>query len=102
MSTSCSSFGLPCVGVRLVTPIYGYIVIFFHWSVVDLFSPLFFLLCLFQISLHTLLSRGLPSFLQPSCFFLSDLFRNLSSFIQTMYIHTYGRIKCSLLLHISQ
>ena len=68
--------------------------------VVGLFSPLFFLLCLFQISLHTLLSCGLPSFLQPSCFFLSDLFRNLSSFILTMYIHTYGRIKYSLLLHI--
>ena len=37
---------------------------------------------LFTQSSH--LSCGLPRFLQPSCFFDSDLFSNLSSFILTM------------------
>ena len=52
---------------------------------ISLFSPLFFILCLSQISLKSShLSCGLPRFLQPSCFFVSDLFGNLSSFILTM------------------
>ena len=49
-------------------------------SVVGLFSPLFFLLCLSQISL----SCGLPRFLKTSCFVVSDLFGKLSCFILTM------------------
>ena len=67
----------------LVTPKYGYFCNLFPLvPVVGLFSPLFFLLCLSQISLHTVL----PSFrfLKPSCFFDSDIFRNLSYIILTM------------------
>ena len=36
-----------------------------------------------DVSPHSL-SYGLPRFLKPSCFFVSDLFGNLSSFILTM------------------
>ena len=80
----------------LATPMYGYIVICFHWSPLLAFSVHFssssaFLRSLFTQSSH--LSCGLARFLQPCCIFLSDLFRNLSSFILTMYIPTYGRIK---------
>ena len=51
------------------------------------FSPLFFLPCLSYISLSTQsshLCRGLTRFLQPSYFLVSDIFRNLPSFIVTM------------------
>ena len=41
-----------------------------------------FLLSLFRQSSH--LSSGLPRFLQPSCFFVSDIIGNLLSFILTM------------------
>ena len=55
----------------------------FLLTVVGIFSPLFFrtafLRPVFTQSSH--LSCGLPRFLQPSCFFVSDLFDNLSSFI---------------------
>ena len=62
-------------------------VISFQWSLFLAFSlhfssPSAFLRCLFTQSSH--LSCGLPRFLQPSCFFVSDLFGNLSSFILTM------------------
>ena len=79
----------PCVGVRLV---YGSLrstasfVIHFHWSLLLAFSLHFssssaFLRSLFTQSSH--LSCCLPRFLKP-CFFVSDLFGNLSSFILTM------------------
>ena len=87
---TCSSSGFPSVGARLVI----------HHSAVRLLvllvsigpccwafcSPLFFLLCFSQISLtqSSHLSCGLPRFLQPSCFFVSDLFGNVSSFILIM------------------
>ena len=59
----------------LVTPMYGY---FCDSSplvpAVGHFAPFIFLLCLFTQSSH--LSCGLPRFLEPSCFFVSDLFGN--------------------------
>ena len=59
----------------------------FHWSLLLAFSLHFpsssaFLRSLFTQSSH--LRCGLPRFLKPSCFFVSDLFGNLSSFILTM------------------
>ena len=61
-------------------------VICFHWSLLLAlslhFSSSAFLRSLFTQSSH--LSCGLPHFLQPSCFFVSDLFGNLASFILTM------------------
>ncbi len=80
----------PCVGVRLVywslrrTATF---VICFHWSLVLSFSLHFSSSSAFLRSLFTQssdLSCGLPRFLQPSCFFVSDHFGNLSSFILTM------------------
>ena len=73
----------PCIGVRLVywslrsTTTF---VICFHWSLLLVFSLHFasssaFLRSLFMQSSH--LSCGLPRFLKPSCFFVSDLFGNL-------------------------
>ena len=63
-----------------------FVILFTELPVVGLFSPLFsspaFLRSLFTQSFH--LSCGLPRFPQPSCFFISDLFGNLSSFILTM------------------
>ena len=80
----------PCVGVRLVywslrrTATF---VICFHWSLLLAFSLHFssasaFLRSLFTQSSH--LSCGLPCFLKPSGFFVSDFLGNLSSFILTM------------------
>ena len=80
----------PCVGVRLVywslrsTATFE---ICFHWSLLLACSLHFssysaFLRSLFTQSSH--LSCGLPRFLQPSCFFVSDIFGNISSFILTM------------------
>ena len=85
----CSS-GFPCVGVRLVylsLRCTATFVIRFHWSLLLAFSLHFssssvFLRSLFTQSSH--LSCGLPRFLQPSCFIVSDLFGNFSSFILTM------------------
>ena len=79
----------PCVGVRLVylslrnTATF---VICFHWSLLLSFSLQFssssaFLRSLFTQSSH--LNCDLPRFPKP-CFFVSDLFGNLSSFILTM------------------
>ena len=72
----------------LVTAKYGYFRNLLPLvSVVDIFSPFIFLLCLSQISLFTHsshLSGGLPRFLEPSCFFVSALFGSLSSFIWSM------------------
>ena len=70
-----------------VSPMYGYFCNSFPLApVVGLFSPLSssspFLRSLFTQSSH--LSCGLPRFLQPSCFIVSDLFGNFSSFILTM------------------
>ena len=87
---SCSSSGFPCVGVRLVYSSLrctATFVIRFHWSLLLAFSLHFssssaFLRSLFTQSSH--LSCGLPRFLQPSCFIVSDLFGNFSSFILTM------------------
>ena len=86
----CSSSGFPCVGVRLVYWSLRSTVTFvicFHWSLLLAFSLHFssssaFLRSLFTQSSHH--SCGLPRFLQPSCFFVSDLFSNLSSFILTI------------------
>ena len=86
----CSSSGFLCVGVRLVywslrsTTTF---VICFHWSLLLAFSLHFssssaFIRSLFTQSSHR--SCGLPRFQKPSCFFVSDLFGNLSSFILTM------------------
>ena len=71
----------------VVTPLYGYFCNFFYWSVLLAFSLHFssssaFLISLFTQSSH--LSCRLPRFLQPSCFFVSDLSGDLSSFILTM------------------
>ena len=52
------------------------------WTFLFHFSSSAFLRSLFTQSSH--LSGDLPRFLQPSCFFVSDLFGNLSSFILTM------------------
>ena len=78
-----------CVGVRLVNWSLrrtATFVIGFHWSLLLAFSLHFcssaFLRSLFTQFSH--LSCGLPRFLKPSCFFVSDLFGNLSSFILTM------------------
>ena len=59
----------------------------FQWSLLLAFSLKLssssaFLRSLFKQSSH--LSCGLPHFLQPSCFFVSNIFGNLSSFILTM------------------
>ena len=68
-------------GLR-VTPLYSYFCNLFPLGpVVGLFF-LCLLRSLFTQSSH--LSCGLPHFLQPSCFFVSDLFGNLASFILTM------------------
>ena len=82
MCTYCSSSGFPFVGVRLVslsvrcTATY---IICFHWSLLLAFtlhySSSAFLRSLFTQSSY--LSCRLPSFLQRSCFFVSDLFGNL-------------------------
>ena len=80
----------PCVGVRLVywSPrSTATFVICFHWYLLLAFSLHFssssaFLRSLFTQSSH--LNCGLPRFLKPSCFFVSDLFGNWSSFILTM------------------
>ena len=71
-----------------VTPLYGYVCNLFPLDPVVAFYLLFcsssaFLGSLFTQSSH--LRCGLPRFLSPSCFFVSDLFGNLSSFILTMY-----------------
>ena len=86
-------FGFPFVGCEadlVVTPLYGY----FckkkkkkkKVSVVDIFSHFSsssaFLISLFTRPSH--LSCCLPRFLHPSCFFVSDMFCKLSSFILTM------------------
>ena len=89
-TATCSSSGFPCVGVRLVYSSLrctATFVIRFHWSLLLAFSLHFssssaFLRSLFTQSSH--LSCGLPRFLQPSCFIVSDLFGNFSSFILTM------------------
>ena len=80
----------PFVGVRLVylsLHCKATFVIYFHWSLLLAFALHFssssaLLISLFTQSSH--LSSGLPRFLQPSCFFVSDLFGNLSSVILTM------------------
>ena len=80
----------PCVGMRLVywsLRSTATFVIGFHWSLLLAFSLHFSsssasIRALFTQSSH--LSRGLPRFLKPSCFFVEDLFGNLSSFILTM------------------
>ena len=87
---SYSSSGFPCVRVRLVywsLRCTATCVSRFHWSLFLAFSfhfssPSAFLRSLFTQSSH--LSCGLPGFLQPSCFFVSDLFGILSYFILTM------------------
>ena len=87
----CCSFScFPCVGVRLVhwsLRCTATFIIRFHWSLLGVFSLHFssssaFLRYLFTQSYH--LRCGLPRFMQPSCFFVSDLFGKLSSFILTM------------------
>ena len=77
-----------CRGVAglVVTPLYRYFCNCVHWSLLLGFSLHFssssaFLKSLFTQSSH--LGCGLPHFLQPSCFFVSDLSGDLSSFILT-------------------
>ena len=80
----------PCRGVRLVYRSLRSTATFvtcFHWSLLLAFSLHFssssaFLRSLYTQSSH--LRRGLPRFLKPSCFFVSDIFGNLSSFILTI------------------
>ena len=87
---SCYSSCFPYVVVRLVYSSLrctATFVIRFHWFLLLAFSLHFssssaFLRSLFTQSSH--LSCGLPRFLQPSCFIVSDLFGNFSSFILTM------------------
>ena len=79
-----------CVGVRLVywsLRSTATFVICFRWSLLLAFylhfsSSSAFFGSIFKQSSY--LSCDLPRFLQPSCFFDSDLFGNLSSFILTM------------------
>ena len=87
----CSSSGFHCVRVRLfywsLRSTAATFVICFHWSLLLAFSLHLssssdFLRYLFTHSSH--LSCGLPSFLEPSCFFVSALFGSLSYFIRTM------------------
>ena len=82
----------PCVGVRLVfwsvRSTATFEICFHNWSLLLAFSlhvssSSAFLRSLYTQSSH--LSCGLPRFLQPSCFFVSALFGNLSSFILTMF-----------------
>ena len=76
-SPNLSGIGLRCVSCNrpLVTPLYGYFcVICFPWSLLLAFLSTFLPLPFSDLSSH------LPLFLQPSCFFVSDLFGNLSSF----------------------
>ena len=83
--------GFPCVGMRLVywsLRCTATFVFRFHWSLLLAFSLHFssssaVLRSLLTQSSH--LSCGLPRFLQPSCFFVLDIFGHLSSFILTMY-----------------
>ena len=71
----------PVVGVRLVNCHYCQ---FFHcswcWPFLSTFLPL---LPFSDLSSHNL-SSGLPRFLQPPCYFVSDCFGNLSFLIQNM------------------
>ena len=74
----CSSSGFPFVGVRLVywsLRCTATFVICFHRSLLLAFSLHLSSSSAFLKSLHTVL---------PSCFLVSDLFGNLSSFILTM------------------
>ena len=81
---------VPCVGVRLVywsRRSTATFLIYFHWSLLLTFSlhcssSSAFIRSLFTQSSH--LSCGLPRPLTPSCFFVTDLFGNVSSFILTM------------------
>ena len=70
-----------------VTPLNGYFCDFFHWSLLLAFSLHFssssaFLKSLVIQSFHS--SCDLLRYLQPSCFFVSDIFGNLSCFILPM------------------
>ena len=70
----------------LVTPLYGFFANVFHWSLLLDFSLHFIFSSAFLGSLtaqSSHLSCGLPRFPQSSCFFVSDLFGNLLSFILT-------------------
>ena len=105
-SGSCFSSGFPfCRGEAglVVTPLYGYFCHFFPLApVVGIFSPLFFLLCISQISLHIILPSQpwSSSFLQPAWFFVSDLFGNLSSFILTMCPANYTSFSSNFILQV--
>ena len=74
------------VGVRLVylslRSTATFVISFCRSLLLAFSSSSAFLRSLFTQSSH--LSCGLPRFLQPCCFFVSDLFSNLSSFILTM------------------
>ena len=91
-------YGIPCAGVRLVywsLRSTATFVICFHWSLLLAFSLQFssssaFLWSLFTQSSH--LSCGLPRFLKQPCFFVSDLFGNLSSFLLTMCAANFIRL----------
>ena len=78
----------------VVTPLYGYFCHLFPLAHVDISlhfsSSSAFLRSLFAQSSH--LDCGLPRFLKPSCFFVSDLFGNLSSFILTMCPAHFNRL----------
>ena len=80
----------PCVGVRLVywsLRSTATFVICFHWYMLLAFYLHFSSSSAFVRSLFTQFSHlncGLPRFLKPACFFVSDIFGNLSYFILTM------------------
>ena len=99
---SCSSYGFPCVGVMLVYSSLrctATFVIRFYWSLLLAFSLHFSSSSAFLSSLLTqsyYLSCGLPRFLQPSCFIVSDLFGNCSSFILTTCPAHFTRLFCQL------
>ena len=88
---SCSSSGFPYVEARLVYWSLRWTATFVKkksidpccWPFLSTFLPP---LPFSDLSSHnTHLSCGLPRFLQPSFFFVSDIFGGLSSFIPTMF-----------------
>ena len=75
----------------VVTPLYGYFNYCFHWSLLLVFSLKFSSSSAFLRSPFappSLLSCGFPRFLQPPCYFVSDLFVNLPSFVLTMLVNS--------------
>ena len=81
---TCSSSRFTFVRVRLLSCFCAVTFVIFPMVLVGPFSALFFLLCPDLSSYNPHLSCALPRFRQPTCFFVSDLFCNLSSFFLTI------------------